>query len=328
MLASLTYYRMPDQGPTASTISGLMDALWAALSSATDYNGTALAATHAWTWAREGTTKSVYGVPPTGTMTRGMKILIAGDTAGAPTMASPDAFVASCPMAGIALAAGAYTAWASATPFTSGIWSGYWKMAGTTYNLTSAKVRCFISQEDVIIALITTTGNVQAWAKIGAIIDANASGGRLGTDAETDGRLYGMFTTGAGSVPAAWQNGIPANGPVQHYTSDGSEHMMVFAPGTSAFWTCGRGYVTHNTQTAARFTFSSGAYGGHPIVICKATSGRTFDGSLIGNLRGVQYGGKRMSGTVAPAAGTTTAHFLSPDTTSAAADGIILTAAA
>lgn len=331
-LADLTFYRLADAAPSAASISGLMDAIWSVAGATVDYNGVSLPSTHLWTAGREGTTTAVHLTPPTGTMTRNMKLLIAGSTSGSPSMGTPDSFTASAPLMGVSVNSGAYGgSWTSTTPFgASCIFSNFWKIGGTTWNATTAKVRAFVSEETWFIQLINSAGTTQAWAYAGAIIDANASGGRLGTDAESDGRLYGMMVTGGGgSVPASWQNGIPAQGPFQHWTADGGEHMAVFSPGSSTLWTCGRRLVTHNTGSVDSFKYTSGAYGGVDIPINRTSAGRTHDSYLVGSLRGIAFGGRKQSGTVAPASGTTTAHFVSPDTTSGStADAIRLRAAA
>lgn len=334
-LSDLTFYRMADQSPAAATIAGLLNAIYAALSATTDYRGTSLASTHLWTVAREqpaGTTEAVYATAPSGTgMGKSPGLIWAGDS-GAPTpaMLTPDSFTASHLLIGVAHTIGAYNAWDNAAPFTSGTFSGFWRAAGITWNATTAKVRAFISQEAIFIQLIGATVTQQAWMLSGAIVEPLMTNGASGgLDAETDDRLYGMMCTGSGGVmTAAWLNAASVQTPFMHGTGSGNTHMMVFQPGTSNVYVCGRKSRFVSPGSTAEVTTMGGKYAGDLMAICRCTASGTPDGYRLGNVRSIAAIGSVQSGKkLWDNVSVDYYHFVSPDT-GAVADGVMLKAAA
>lgn len=334
-LSDLTFYRMADQSPAAATIAGLLNAIYAALTSTTDYRGTSLASTHLWTVGREqpaGTTEAVYATAPSGTgMGKSPGLIWAGDSgASTPTMLTPDSFAASNLLIGIAHTIGAWNAWDNAAPFTSGTFSGYWRAAGTTWNATTAKVRAFISQEVIFIQLIGNTVTQQAWMASGAIVEplmTNSASG--GLDCETDDRLYGMWATGGGTfMTVAWLNATGTQTPFMHNTGAGNGHMMVFQPSTSNVYGCGRKHRFVSAGSATQTTTMGGKYAGHLMAIARTTAGATPDGYVLGNLRNTAPIGQVQSGKrLWDGSANDYYHLISTDTTGAA-DGIMLKAAA
>lgn len=333
-LASQTFYRMPDASPAAATIAGLLDAIYTSLSSTTDYRGTSLASTHLWTIGRQqttGTTNAVYATPPSGTsMAKSPGIIFAGHSgAPTPTMASPDSFTASNLLLGIAHTRGAWNAWDAAAPFTSGTFSGYWRAAGTTWNATAAVVRVYVSQEQIFVQLIGATVTNQAWMCAGAIVEPHFSySDSSGNDCETDDRLYGMWSTGAtGTMSTSWLQGVGTTHPVNHGTSAGNAHMMVFQPGTSNLYACGRKTIFHTGSSTAEAQTSGGGYVGDLLPVCRSTGASVNNGARLGVLRSVYPSGQLLSGRTLRNGSTDLYHVVGCDTT-LVGDALLLKAAA
>lgn len=332
-LQSLTFYRMPDASPAAATIAGLLDAIYTALSSTTDYRGTSLASTHLWTVARQtsGSTVAVYATPPSGTpMAKSPGIIWAGSSgAPTPTMASPDTFTASNLLLGIAHTRGAWNAYDAASPFTSGTFSGYLRAAGTTWNATTAVVRAFISQETIFVQLIGTTVTQQAWMMAGALVEPHRSyTDSAGNDCESDDRLYGMMATGStGNMMLGWLNALGTTHPFNHGTTNGNAHMYVFQPGTSSLYGCGRKLMFANAGTTTEVTTTSGAYVGDLMPINRSSGASTNAGLRLGTVRSAYVIGQLQSGRVLRNGSTDLYHVCSGNTT-ATEDAMLLTAAA
>lgn len=335
-LPSPTFYRMADRSPASGDIQGLLDAIYAALTSTVDYRGTSLASTHLWTVGRQqliGVTQAVYATPPAGTpMTLAPTLIIAGAAAGTPTMASPDSFAASNVLIGIVKNSGAWNAWDAASPATSGTFSGYWRGCGTTWNNIAAKVRVFIGQEIIFIQLIGATVTSQAWLALGAIVEPHATNAASGgLDAEADDRLYGMWCTGAGAVvDAAWMDSATATNsplPWSHSTTAGTNHCMVWQPGTSTLYTCGRKHITQAVAAIAACTTPSGVYVGDIVTICRTSATTVHNGSRLGTARGMYPIGNIQSGRTLRNGSTDLYHVVSNDT-SAVQDALLLPAVA
>jgi hypothetical protein len=144
-LPTQTFYRLADQQPAAATLAALIDCFYAAFTATTDYRGTALASTHQWTggarYQNAGTTEAAYVAAPSGSsMTLAPKILVAGAASAGSATFQTDTFLASGLHAGIAKNAGAYNAWNTSTPFTSGQWSGFNRIAPTAANATAGAI--------------------------------------------------------------------------------------------------------------------------------------------------------------------------------------------
>ena len=208
----------------------------------------------AWTWAREqsaGTTVAAYGNPPVNALS--FRYIIAGTTGvSAPTMLTPDSWLASTVMYGMQRNAGAFTTWSSATPFTNAGFSGYWKGSRQFTTFAIDSVAMWESQEGCVIQYGLSSNGATSTIGLGALIDplsVNAS------NAESDGRLYMMFGSGsANATSATWASLASgaggtwgAGGP-----SDGNNHSGVFAPGTAVM------YGGAGAQTARFGTFNQG----------------------------------------------------------------------
>jgi len=300
-LPELTFYKMPPQVPAASTVVGFLDALYTGLSSATDYRGTALAATHVWTWARHtpaAVTDAVYNtaVPAGSPMALAPAIIIAG-MAGAPTptMLTPDTFTASNILSGIVKTPGVFNAWDNANPMTTGPFSGYWRAVGTTWNSTGATIQGYISEESIFAEAYTTaTGQTKGWIYIGAV------GEPLGTavgSGESDNRLYGMFVSGgASAVSTSWLS--TAGAMWNHSTSAGGHHGGVFQPGAATWYAGGKRQIFTNVATAAEAQDSGGVNVGDLMRFSRNTATNQNDGARLGLIRGIYLYGASQAGRV------------------------------
>jgi hypothetical protein len=230
MLSALNWKRLPTTSPSSGAINAVLDAIFTALSSATYYNGDArtVGAGSAWTVSRfqaAGTTEAVYATPPSASIA-GCRAIFAG-AAGAktPTMASPDTYIASCVLAAVQKGAGAFTTWDGATPFTNSGFFGYWRgfhAAGST----AGNIVIYESQEALAVFIENTLGAVTG-VFVGCFVDPGTT---LLSDAETDGRLYGVLTSGSTSgIPSAFWTSTTSW--LSHSASNGAVHAGCFNPG-------------------------------------------------------------------------------------------------
>jgi hypothetical protein len=147
----------------------------------------------AWTWNRETSglnTVSAYGAPPTNALN--MRYIFAGDTSTTTyTPLSPDTATANNLLVAMNKNSGAYTTWTSATPFTSGNFSGFWRMIASYGGIWT--VSLWECQEACAVQMVDTTGFAYA-AQVGALYDPLVY--TTNVTCETDQRLYFLCTTG------------------------------------------------------------------------------------------------------------------------------------
>jgi hypothetical protein len=315
-LPTLGFYRLPDQAPAAATINALLDAVYAALTQTTDVFSVALPTSAKWTWAKDspaGTTQAVYTTAlPSGTpLTRGLSIIFAGKT-GAPTpQMLLDTFVASNLMQGYGLNTGLYAAWDAVSPFTSGVFTGYNRVTGTSFNVTTATVRAYVSSEVIFIDFFTTA-SLHTWLMIGALMEPLTSD--TVNDAETDNRIYGMWTTGAAGTTGYTLNSTTVTDPWVHSASAGQGHFYISIPGTlnsgaTGLNTCQ--YYTRMTGTATggQWLTPSGAVFLPPLWIGKVGVTQSY-----GRARECYQFGSKQGGLTYTLAGTPKFHVISRDT--------------
>lgn len=213
-LPTLTWRAFAPVALAANNVPTIMDAIYNNGLAATYADGSARPApgtvgSTSWTWAREqsaGTTVSTYGTPPppaSGVVVP-TQYIVAGATSlppSGPTMATPNGVssdtnavnrlnVAMVKNPGAFIGGG--TGWYAANPFTSGTFSGYAVTCPATTVVTYAILRMWECQEAFIIQLQTAGGAAAYMFGAGAFIDPLSSDAR---DAESDGRLYSVFTT-------------------------------------------------------------------------------------------------------------------------------------
>jgi len=237
----------------------------------------------AWTWNREqsaGTTVAIYGAPPVNALS--FRYIIAG-TVGASTYTflNPDnATTTNTPVFGMNRASGAYTTWTSATPFTNAGFSGYWRAARPFGTILYDSVAMWECQEAIVVQYGQASSSLTAVMCMGALVDPLST---ASANAETDGRLYMMQSTGSVSnINTAWAN---ANTDGSLFgggtTTAGQGHCGVFAPGTNVM-IGGAGAQTHRfwlCQPTTAFTAINGDIVRLPICLFNAITSQ-FTGQL------------------------------------------------
>lgn len=191
----------------------------------------------AWTWAQEGTGAAcvaAHGTPPINALS--MKYIIAGDVATtAYTFLTPDtAGVGNIVKVGMARAAGAYTTWTNAQPFTTGF-SGYWRATRAFATVAYDSVAMWESQEGCILQYAQASTGLTSVATFGALFDplTSATG-----NCESDGRLYFMGGSGsaANASNAFWSLGAADGNFLAGVNTNGSGHFACFAPGSTVMF--------------------------------------------------------------------------------------------
>lgn len=313
-LPALTFTRMADKSPAAATLTGLLDAIHAALTATVDYRGTATPTTHRWNVTKAvvgAVTEAVVASAPTGTsMTKVPAIIYAGRALNAGTMASPDLSVASALQVGLNKNGGVYADWAAVLPMTSGQFFGYWNGAPVSVNAVATVVRCFVSTETIFVQIIQSA-LVQWWMYSGAIVEPYDADTVL--SGETDNRLYGQFVAGGGvEVAAAWLN--TATAMWGHDAAGVNPHGGVFVPGAGTLYVGGRKNICANVGSTAQTLTPSGVYAGDIMEFGRSTASNTNNGVRMGTVRGVYCAGLVQSGRFLRNGATDLYHFASPDT--------------
>lgn len=329
-LQNLTFARMADVSPVGTTIANLIDAIHAAGSAATDYRGTALPASHLWTWTQRqvaAITEAVTVTPPAGTpMTRAPAIIWGGRAAitvpVTPTAAAPDVMFNSIPFLGISKNSGAYVSWDAAQPFgPASSWFGFWRQGAGALLAVTTIIRLYISQETIFIQFIQAGGTSQSWGYIGAIGEPYDNDTIL--SGETDNRLYGQITSGSsGNVSGAWLNTADI---FNHSVTAQAPHMGTFVPNSSLIYACNRLGEYSAAGSVANLTTPSGMFAGERMAFAQATGTNTPGGSRMGTVRGVYPAGLIQSGRFVRNGATDILHYVSTSTI-AADDGFFLPA--
>lgn len=321
-LTALSHQYVGQSTTTAVTAAAQLDALWTLLQATTYFDGTTRTpgSGNAWTWSRYqngSVTEAVYGTPPTGSMAQ--RVLIAG-YASAPTpaitMLAPDTAQTTTLHVGISLNSGAFTTYNAALPFGAGSrWSGYWRMSGgVSAGITPTDWRYYETAETVkLVCSVQNTNHRGMHA--GAIIDPETPDA---VDAETDGRVYGMYVTGSQNAYAAnMLSSVAASGNFYvHGGLAGYTHSGMFSPGTSSFTTLTRVNFL-NTSLAHVMPTSTGRSPRWPILLNRGGT------NFAGRLREVTWtpDGTLGSGLVA---GLSTVGYRISSSTSAATETVLL----
>jgi hypothetical protein len=287
-LTALSHQYVGMSTTTAVIPSAQLDALWTLLTATTYFDGTTRTpgSGNAWTWARyqnAGVTEAVYGTPPTGSMAQ--RVLIAGYAVAptpAITMLGPDTAQTTTLHIGISLSSGAFTTYNAALPFgAASKWSGYWRMTGgVSAGITPTDWRYYETAETVkFVCSVQNTNHRVAHA--GAIIDPETPDA---VDAETDGRVYGMYVTGSNNSLSSTM--LSSNAAAGNYYAHGSlagyTHSGMFSPGTSTFLTLTRANFL-NTSLAHVLPTSTGRSPRWPILLNRGAT------NFAGRLREVAW---------------------------------------
>jgi len=204
-LPTLNWKRLSPVAIGAANVNNMLDALYTAGTAATYADGSARVpgTGSAWTWGRDttnalqpGATTAAYAVPPTVTALN-QEIIWAGSTAVPTAMplysaVQTDTAVANALYCSVGKNTGVYSNWNSATPFTSGQFLGFARAGVIVTTAAWTTMSMWECQEAVAVMWSRVAPNTTTSLNIcGAFLDPGAT-----ANGESDGRLYGMATTG------------------------------------------------------------------------------------------------------------------------------------
>lgn len=280
-LSTLHWKKLLPVAPAVATIVGVLDAIWAAGTAATYYDGSARVpgAGSAWTWSRYqdvGVTEAVYATPPTDPGMTQRVVLAGASGAHAPTMLGPDTWAVDVLLCGINKSSGAWNAWDAAKPFTVGRWSGYWRVCN--FPTTVAWVHLLECEEGVVVILEDASGTCAACV-LGGLWDPHSTDA---LDAETDGRRYGMMVGGQGGLSLTFLSS--ATQFLDHNTGASLAHHAIFLPGGAGLKATARQSLWEAASSATAMVTLSGAPVTLPIT-CRETA----TGNWSSRLREVVY---------------------------------------
>jgi len=273
-LAALHHRKLTTVTAASGGVVDMLNAIWAAVQpSVTTYtDGTTRVFTSGgtgWTWSRyqnAGVTEAVYASPPSGSLAQ--RVIIAGATTTptpSPTMII-DTYTANRLYMGINKNSGVFASWNAALPFTSGQWSGYVHLATAT-PLVPLAFSILETEETVQIGVLTGSAGAMYGAGMGALIDPDTGDA---VDAESDGRIYGMWTVGTSTLAGTMLNFAIVNTFLGHGGSATNAHFLTFSPGTGTMVGTLR-ETGLNAQTAANRTTRAGRFPGTVVyAVCAA----------------------------------------------------------
>ena len=187
------------------------------------------------TWAKvqvDNVTESVYVTPAGSTL--GNRIMIGGATYTpnpSPTMGVSQSYSANVLFANVVKNAGSFNSWNAENPFTSGQAMGWWSFWQTSEG--TGNVYLWESKDCVAVLVSNSTGSGMHGFIGGAIIDPESDD--TTTDAETDGKMYGLVTSGASQIGTTFHSSGGFLG------NDGSSGRAgVFTPGSGSVLTINR----------------------------------------------------------------------------------------
>ena len=217
-LPALNWRRLAPVTLAANTVNDMLGAVYTAGTAVTYADGSTRTpgVNCAWTWAQDttnalqpGATTAVWGTPPTSFPGPGVAnpgtvipqtVIWAGSTAIPTntlqyTSTTSDARLANIVYVGQCKNPGAYANWNSATPFTTGQFTGFATAAPLPSAAVWGQMQMYESQEAVVVQFWRAAANVQTSSSIaGAFVDPNSSSLLV---SETDGRLYGLSSSGS-----------------------------------------------------------------------------------------------------------------------------------
>jgi len=236
----------------ANTVNDALNAIYTAGTAATYADGSARTpgTDCAWTWNRDttnalqpGATTACYATPPTsfpsvtnpGTVIP-QTVIWAGSTA-APTATlqyvsvTTDARTANMIYVGQCKNPGAYSNWNTATPFTTGQFTGFATAAVLPASAVWGQMQMYESQEAVVVQFWRAAANTQASSAIaGGFLDPGSASSAV---AETDGRLYGLSSSGSGNYNSATFLTATTDALFYETQTAGNSRFGFFVPGSA-----------------------------------------------------------------------------------------------
>lgn len=293
----------------ASSVTTLLDAIYA-LGTASTYadgssrtQGSGSAATFS-RYQNSSVTEAVYCTPATTTSLEA-RFIWAGVASGSPspTMASPDSFSAGMLMVGINKDSGSFNAWDNASPFTSGSFHGYYNVWGSSES-HAQRVYMYECQEAVYLVIVRSNGTTRHCC-VGAFVDPGSTNT---SDAESDGRLYGVYTSGGNQVVTnMFGNPTSAGAWMGNSTSGNQQHFSCFRPYNSSLFLLERnGSLQDSASGIGRLSSGGYRYFGGNIPVVRDES----PNNLVGTLRDMAFFEYGMTGTRLVSDGVVTGHVI------------------
>ena len=278
-LAPLNWRMLTPLTLQTGNVNALIDLIYTMGQSVTYADGTTRTpgTGSAWTWTRDqanavqpGVTTAAIGVPPINPLN--VNYIVAGSTgtpASGPTM-NTDGYVTGAPMIGMNKNSGAYTTWTNALPFTSGFFSGFIAASLSGYAVAGTVVYIWESEEGCVFNFVRST--VASLFGLGALIDPLSS---AAANAETDGCLYSIFTTGrTNNLSYTFlSDAVTTTTPFYGSANNNQSHWYTFIPGSGSIRATLRGSTTtgYSSLTLSsgkivlfpyQMVYSTGAYAG------------------------------------------------------------------
>jgi hypothetical protein len=306
-LSPLAWRYVGAQAFGAATVAAVLDALYTLGTAVTYADATTRTpgSGSAWTWSRyqnASVTEACYATPPT--VTLGLRVILAGAASlpsPSPTMASPDAAAANVLNVNVIKNASSFNAWNAASPFTSGQTFGYWRVWATAAG--AGTVRLYEGTEAVVV-LIETASASQYGAILGAILDSESTD--LVSDSESDGKLYGIITSGTAANISGTMN--TSSQFLDHSTTASNHHAGIFTPGGSTLLPMNRRFQASAFMTTTGLKTRAGRFVRAPYDY-RATAAAPNDVAL-GRLREISMFSDGKVGTKLSSGGTTIGYLV------------------
>jgi hypothetical protein len=306
-LSPLAWRYVGAQAFGAATVAAVLDALYTLGTAVTYADATTRTpgSGSAWTWSRyqnASVTEACYATPPT--VTLGLRVILAGAASlpsPSPTMASPDAAAANVLNVNVIKNASSFNAWNAASPFTSGQTFGYWRVWATAAG--AGTVRLYEGTEAVVV-LIETASASQYGAILGAILDSESTD--LVSDSESDGKLYGIITSGTAANISGTMN--TSSQFLDHSTTASNHHAGIFTPGGSTLLPMNRRFQASAFMTTTGLKTRAGRFVRAPYDY-RATAAAPNDVAL-GRLREISMFSDGKTATRLSSGGTTIGYLV------------------
>jgi hypothetical protein len=272
------------QSFSVASLAAVMDALHtlATASQYADSSSRTQGSGSAGTWSRvqvSGSTECLHVTPATSAINH--RILIAGASytpSPSPVMCSPDNYSANTLNVGLVKNAGSFVSWNATDPFTSGQNFGYWKLWPTSAG--SGNVYLWESKDSIAIAISNSSGSATYGCIAGAILDPESDD--TTTDAESDGAMYGIITSGGSSISSSFWGGGFGAAFLAHSASNQTPHAGVFSPGSASILTMSPTMTFPTSPTSTGLKTRSGRFARIAITMRSSSPD-----NLLGRLREV-----------------------------------------
>ncbi len=241
----------------AATPSGSLSAINSALTSTTYADGSSRTAGSDVAWSCTIAASTVAAILSPASSSLGQKVICTGGASGTPTMLTADTYATNKFCIGLAKNAGSYVSWSNANPFDAGQFSGYY--AGIIPSSAIPTHIHLYESLDTIWIIHETGAGALYYTVAGALLDPESSNPSC---SETDGKLYGMFTTG--NSASAIINGSVATvtnfSLFYHTYTNGQTHCAIFSPGKSTIIAIERQNVNYNLVSSSTYKNLAGEF--------------------------------------------------------------------